>query len=121
MEYDLFDDGHGGGTVRGEFEYDLHEGTPVLRSYLSATARPDGTRTTIRANIVDRQFGLIPEDEFTAQKLLNGPVEYETIPAPAPGNETPTRWEWHHLAYALGAFSLLAGLILLPRARRRPT
>ena len=38
---------------------------------------------TVRANIVDRHFGPIPDDEFTAQKLLNGPVEYKTIPAPA--------------------------------------
>ncbi len=115
MEYALFDDGDGGGTVRGELGYDLYEGTPVLRSYHSATSRPDGSRTTIRADIVDRQFGPIPEDEFTAQKLLNGPVEYRTSPAPVPGNETPKRWEWCYVAYAFGAFSLVAGLILLPR------
>jgi hypothetical protein len=121
MEYALFDDGDGGGTVRGELGYDLYEGTPVLRSYHSATSRPDGSRTTIRADIVDRQFGPIPEDEFTAQKLLNGPVEYQTIPAPVPENETLKRWEWYHWAYSLGALSLVAGLILLPRARRRPT
>jgi hypothetical protein len=92
---------------------------PVLRSFHSATTRPDGSRTVVRVNVVDRQFGPIPEEEFTVQKLLTGAVECQTIAVGSPENEASRRWDWYQLPLALGALSLVAGLVLLPGARGR--
>ena len=86
-------------TYQSEFIYDRHEGIPVLRSVHTAIGSPDGSRGTIKLEVVDRRFGPIPEEEFDPDRFLDGPQVTETQPDPyadasldAPGAGTGRRF-----------------------------
>ena len=61
------------GTQQSSFEYDRHDGIPILHAAHTTTRSPDGSHGTIEMTITDRQFGPVPEDDFDPERFLDGP------------------------------------------------
>ena len=104
-------------TLSGEFDYDRHQGLPILRSIRNSGIAADGTHTTSGYTVLARRFEPTPEAEFTQQRLLGGdPVR--TIAEPDPYAEEPSallRWYW--LPFVAGALCLILGAVSLLGAR----
>jgi hypothetical protein len=99
-----------GTVVRGTFEYDDHDGVPVLRSSRSAGPSSDGGRFEGRLTVLERRFGPTPESEFTPERLLDGPTVRKP-PDPDPyRTDRPTFADWYRVPFAAGAAMMALGV-----------
>jgi hypothetical protein len=110
-------DGPDGGAYESNFNYDRHEGIPVLLSMHTTKTAPDGSHGTIDLEVVERRFGPIPEDEFNPDRFLDGPqvtktqVDPHTDKPSAPGN-----WIW--TPFVIGTLCLVVGSVIPIRPRQ---
>ncbi|MGO9463824.1 MAG: hypothetical protein ACLQVF_06670 [Isosphaeraceae bacterium] len=106
-------------TYQSSFNYDRHQGIPVLRSVQAAFDLPGGSRGTSELKVVERQFGPISEEEFDPDRFLDGP-QVKDAQAEANVDEPSRLQRWYWLPLPIGALGLIGGAILLflrPRAR----
>lgn len=97
-----------GTTYDSAFQYDRHEGIPMLRSKHTTISAPDGSRGTVDLEVVERRFGPIPEEEFDPDRFLDGPRVTQTRPDPfAVTPSTLGRRVW--VPFAIGALCLIGG------------
>ncbi len=98
-------------TQQSEFEYDRHDGLPIVRAAHTTIASSDGSTETLEMTITDRQFGPVPEDTFDPDRFLDGPqVREASEPSAVLGPAEPPD------AMDLAA---LRGRYPLPGGRRR--
>jgi hypothetical protein len=105
------------GTYQSQFDYDRHEGLPVLRSERTTMSTRGAARETSELKVVERRFGPIPEEEFDPDRFLEGPRV--TVPQPPPFTDEPTmlaRWYWAPLP--VGAIGLIVGASISLGTRR---
>jgi hypothetical protein len=110
------------GTLRREYVYDRHNGLPVLRELIGARTQANGEKRATRITVVDRQFGPVPESEFTRERLLEGRwIEKADDPA-EPYREAGSFADWYAVPIVAGAVSLLVGAAtgLFSRVTRFP-
>ena len=94
----------GKGAIHGTVDYDQHNGIPVLRGFHSRANPRDGTAVTTNLTVLERRFEQIPDEEFTAERLLTGPSVYKVVHAdPVPTESTAlVKWCWLPLAAGAG-------------------
>jgi hypothetical protein len=113
-----------GTTMSTESTFDEHEGLPVYRSSRNTIKGKQGVEREVGYKVLDRRFGPIPESEFTADRLLDGPVTRKTIDPLANYYKDPVTFaDWYRVPALVGAISLVGGLgiglIGVIRGRRR--
>ncbi len=88
-----------------------HDGIPVLRSIDFSFTSPDGPERRSKVTVVERHFGPVAEEEFTPERLLDGPqvhkfVEHVSQP---PNNKSLADWYW--VALVVGVVCLVGGIL----------
>ncbi len=101
-----------GEPVRGEFAYDRHEGLPVLRERRAFYPGRDGTTSTGGLKVVARDFGPVPETEFTPARLLDGPSIRKIPPDADPHPESFNFARWYGVPIVAGGLCLVGGLAI---------
>ena len=96
-------------TQVSEFEYDRHDGLPIIRAAHTTITSSDGSTETLDMTITERQFGPVPEEAFDPERFLDGPQVREAF-EPTPFSDQPNRlmrWTW--LPFAVGTLCLMVG------------
>jgi hypothetical protein len=96
-------------TQASEFEYDRHNGLPIVRAVHTTITSSDASTQTTAMTITDRQFGPVPEDNFDPERFLDGPQVREASEA-KPFSDQPNRlMQWTWLPFAVGTLCLVVG------------
>jgi hypothetical protein len=96
-------------THLSHFEYDRHDGIPILRAAHTTMTSSDGSRRTIEKTITDPQFGPVPEDDFDPERFLDGPQVREAAAPDSYADEPNRLMRWYWLPFVAGALSLVVG------------
>ena len=92
-----------------EFEYDRHDGLPIVRAAHTTITSTNGSTETLEMRITDRHFGPVPEDTFDPERFLDGPQVREASER-SPFSDQPNRlMRWTLLPFAVGALCLVVG------------
>ena len=95
--------------VRGELEYDRHNGVPVLKTLTTVSKGAEAQTTTTTTRVVERSFEPAAEEQFTAEAVI-GPA---ALAVSQPAGEAPRAWPWYYLPLFAAGASLVVGLALL--------
>jgi hypothetical protein len=109
-----------GKTWHADAVYDAHEAVPILMSTQSESRADDGNPWKSVLTVTDRRFGLIPDDAFTPDRVLDGAAAHRVIAQPGP-SESPGFFNWYSVPIILGVVFFVAGASLVPWARHWST
>jgi hypothetical protein len=109
-----------GKTWHADAVYDAHEAVPILMSTQSESRADDGNPWKSVLTVTDRRFGLIPDDAFTPDRVLDGAAADRVIAQPGP-SESPGFFNWYSVPIILGVVFFVAGASLVPWARHWST
>jgi hypothetical protein len=98
------------GTIRCKVEYDHDAGIPVVRAYRSLGTWPDGRHTSMHMQVLERRFEPVPEEEFTPERLLDGPRVVKVMKRDSPSNEPLAIVACFRACLLAGAVSLISGI-----------
>jgi hypothetical protein len=91
-----------------EFQYDRHEGLPVLQSRHEYGTQPTGWKGSGEMTVVEQTFGPIPDDEFAPDRVLDGPSV--TVPIDGDHRDQSTFASWYKVPLVLGLIGLVCGI-----------
>ncbi len=97
-------------TIRGDVEYDRHEGVPVVRGSRSSGASPDGKSDTSRQKVLERRFEAVPAEEFTPERFLDGPRLIKAVEHDRPSDASWWIVSCYRGCLVAGVVSLLGGM-----------
>ncbi len=92
------------------------EGAQLLLSTHDDARGRDGSSTDGGLTVTERQFGPVPEDEFTPERVFEGAV-VQRVADRAAAPEAPAVFSWYLLPIVLGAVSLAGGAGLFAWSR----
>jgi hypothetical protein len=96
-------------TLCGEYEYDRRDGIPVIRSLTNSGTAP-GQRTKSRHTVVDRKFGPVPEEEFTIDRILDGPRAEKIVEHNESFKDPSTFADWYPAPLVAGVVAIAGGV-----------
>jgi hypothetical protein len=100
--------GPGKTSGRAEFEYDHHDGLPVLRMRTYVGKEPDGKRATSVWTMRQVRFEPSPEDAFLPDRVLEGPRVRQPVDEPGSASNA-LQASWYGIPLVLGVLSLVGG------------
>ncbi len=96
--------------IRGEVEYDRHEGIPVVRAGKSSGTSPDGKSDTSRQKVLERRFEPVLAEEFAPERFLDGPRVIKAIEPDRPSDESWWIVNCYRGCLITGLVSLFGGM-----------